>query len=115
MKSKVWEMCREEGLCITIKNAKLKHVKKVGMLVGVCAPYASKVWCQQDIARSIEEEVNNVEIKIEHACQQDYVGKAVVACVTIDKEEDISAKSINEHNENDLGINFVSFKWTSAI
>ena len=85
------------------------------MLVGVCVPYASKVWHQQDIVRNTEEEVNNIETKIENVCQQDYLGRSVVACVTIDKEEDISAKSINEHNENDLGINFVSFKWTSAI
>ena len=26
MKSKGWEMCREEGLHATIKNTKLKHV-----------------------------------------------------------------------------------------
>ena len=30
------------------------------------------------------------------------------------KEEEISAKMTNEHNENELGIKFVSFKWTSA-
>ena len=85
------------------------------MLVGVCVPCTSKVWHQQDISRSIEEDFNNVEIKIENTCQQDYVGRAAVACVTMDKEEEISAKLINEHNENDLGIKCVSFKWTSAI
>ena len=115
MKSKSWETCREEGLHVTIKNTKLKHVKKVGMLVGVCVPYASKAWCQQDIARSIEEEVNSIEIKIENVHQQYCVDRAVVACVAMDKEEEISAKMINECNENDLGIKFVSFKWTSAI
>ena len=99
MKSRVWEICREEGLCVSIKNAKLKHVKKIGMLVGVCVPFASKAWCQKDIARSVEKDVNNVEIKIENACQQDYVGRAVVVHVTMDKEEEISTKLINECDE----------------
>ena len=115
MKSRVWEICRDEGLHVSIKNTKLKHVKKIGTLVGVCVPCASKVWCQKDIARSIEEDVDNIEIKIENVCQQDYVGRAVVACVTMGKEEEISTKLINKCNENDIGIKYVSFKWTSAI
>ena len=78
-------MCRKEGLHATIKNTKLKHVKKVGMLVGVCVPYASKVWCQQDITRSIEEEVNGIEIKTENAHQQDCAGRDLVARIAMDK------------------------------
>ena len=38
----------------------------------------------------------------------------MVVHVTMDDEEEISAKMINEHNENDLGIKFVSFKWALA-
>ena len=94
---------------------KLKDVKNIGMLVGVCVPFASKAWCQKEIARSTEEDVNDVGIKIENVCQQDYVGKAVVVCVTMDKEEETSTKLINKCNENDLGIKHVSFKWASAI
>ena len=30
------------------------------MLVGVCAPHASKEWHQQDITSSIEEDENNI-------------------------------------------------------
>ena len=100
---------------MSVKNTKLKHVKKMGMLVGACAPFASKAWCQKDIASSIEEDVKNIEIKIENACQQDYVGIAVVVCVTLDKEEETSTKMINKPDENNLGIICVSFKWTSAI
>ena len=84
------------------------------MLVGVCVPFASKAWYQEDIANSIEEEENNIEIKIENADQQDHVGSDVVVYVTMDKEEAIGMKLINKHNENDLGIKHVSFKWTSA-
>ena len=43
MKSRVLHVCREEGLCMSIKNAKLKHVKKIGMLVGMYVSFASKV------------------------------------------------------------------------
>ena len=32
----------------------------------------------------------------------------------MDKEEEISAKMMNEHNKNDLVIKFVSFKCTLA-
>ena len=38
----------------------------------------------------------------------------MVACVTMDKEEEISAKMMNNYNENDFGIKFVTFEWTSA-
>ena len=47
-------------------------------------------------------------------CQQEFSGRALVVQSTMDEEEEISAKLKNEHNENDLGIEFVSFKWTSA-
>ena len=57
------------------------------MLVGMCAPFASKVCHQKDVSRSVEEDAINVEITIENACQQVYIGTAVVACVTIDKEK----------------------------
>ena len=68
------------------------------MLVGVCAPHASKEWCQQDIARSVEKEVNNIETKIENVRQQERVGRAVVTCIAMDKEEEISTKFTNECN-----------------
>ena len=32
----------------------------------------------------------------------------------MDKEEEISAKLINVHNENELGVTCVSFKWNSS-
>ena len=44
MKSKLWDNWVEEGLHATIKNAKLKYMKRVGMTLGVCALHASKEW-----------------------------------------------------------------------
>ena len=32
----------EEGSCANMKNTKMKHVKRVGTLVGVRVPFASK-------------------------------------------------------------------------
>ena len=52
------------------------------------------------MARSIEEDFNNIEILIENACQQYCVGRAVVFYVTMDKEEEISTKLINKHYES---------------
>ena len=77
-------------------------------------PFASKEWNQQDTPSIIKEGENNIEIRIENTCQQVDTGRALVVHVTMDKEEDFSAKMINECNENELGIKFVSFKWTSA-
>ena len=92
----------------------MKHFKRVGILVGACVPFASMEQCQHDIASSIKEEENNIEIIIETVCQQECSGRALVVCATMDKEEEISAKLTNEHDENELGIKFVSFKWTYA-
>ena len=84
------------------------------MLIGVCASFALKEWNQQDTASSIKEDDNNLEIRIENVHQQECTGRVLVVHVTMDEEEDISAKMINECNENELGIKFVSFRWTSA-
>ena len=34
--------------------------------------------------------------------------------MTIDEDEEISGKLTNDRNENELRIEFVSFKWTST-
>ena len=86
----------------------MKHVKRAGILVGVCAPFASKEWFQKEIFRNIEED-KNLEIKIETACQHEYPGKAMVAHVTMDKVEEISENLLSFCNENELGTKFVSF------
>ena len=54
----------EEGLHVNMKNEKMKHVKRVGILVGMCTPFSSKEWCQHDAASSMKEEENNIEIRI---------------------------------------------------
>ena len=66
------------------------------------------------MSNSIKEDENKIEIRIEKLCQQECTGKSLVVHVTIDKEEEMSAKMTNEHNENELGIKCVPFKWTST-
>ena len=103
-----------EGWHMTVKNTKMKRAKRFGMLVGVCVLFSSKEWNQQDIESSIKEHENNIEIRIENVHQQEFTGRALVVHGMMDKEEEISAKTINEYNENELGIKYVSFKWTST-
>ena len=110
----MWDKCVDEGLCIIDRNTIMKHVKSVGTLVGACVLFTSKQWCWHNIARSIKENNKNVEMQIEHVHQQEYTGRALVLCTTMNKEEDVSTKIINELNENELGIKFVSFKRASA-
>ena len=66
----------------------------------MCLPFASKAWCQKEIARIIEEEEKNIEIKIETVCQHECLGRSMVAHATMDKEEEISKKIINVSHEN---------------
>ena len=42
LKSSIWEKCLEEELHMSMKNTKMKCVKRVGMLVRVCASFDSK-------------------------------------------------------------------------
>ena len=42
MKSKAWDKCVEEGLHMNVKNTKMKHAKRVRMLVGMFVLHASK-------------------------------------------------------------------------
>ena len=57
----------------------------------------------------------NLEIKIETVRQQECSGRTLVAHATMnEEEEEISAKLINVWDENELGIKFILFKWTSS-
>ena len=47
----------------------MKHVKRIGIIVGVCVPIASKEWCQHDASSSMKEEESDVEIRIENVHQ----------------------------------------------
>ena len=42
LKSSAWDECVEERSHASVKNSKMKHAKKVGMLVGVCISFAPK-------------------------------------------------------------------------
>ena len=64
LKSRAWDKCVEEGLHGTVKNVKMKYAKRIGMLVGVCVPFASKEWHQHDIASSTKQDQCNLEIRI---------------------------------------------------
>ena len=80
----------------------MKHVKRVGMLLIVCALFASKEWNQKNIASIIKEDENNIEIIIENVHQQEHTRKSLVVHAMIENEEYISAKMMNECNENEL-------------
>ena len=54
------------------------------------------------------------EIKIENVCQKVCWKRALVAHASSHEEEQISSKSLNVHDENELVIKFVSFEWTSS-
>ena len=107
LKSSVLDKFLKEELYTNTKNAKMKHVKRSGILIGVCVPFALKEWCQSEIDRFIEEEEGNIEIKIENMCQQEHSRIALVVYATMDKEVEISAKLIIVHNENELRIKCV--------
>ena len=72
LNSSAWDKCVGEGLRMSMKNAKTKHVKNVRTLVGVCVPFAPKEWCQHGTESSMKEEENNLEATIETACQQEH-------------------------------------------
>ena len=114
LKSSVWDKCVKEEVYLSIKNTKMKHVKRLGILLGVCVPFASKLWYQKEISKIINEDEENLEIKIEKVYQHEYSGKAMVVYATMDKEEEISKKLINVFHDNEMGIKYVSFKWTSS-
>ena len=66
LKSKAWDKFVGEGWHMTVKNTKIKHVERFGMLVGVNMSFASKEWHQQGAASSIKEYENNIKIRIEN-------------------------------------------------
>ena len=47
LKQKVRTTCEDEEVCIKQKNSELEHVKRIGVLIGACAPYSSLEWYQQ--------------------------------------------------------------------
>ena len=84
----------------------MKHVKIIGLLVGVGVSFASKEWYQKEIARTVEEDEKNRN-KNRNRVSARVFRKSNAACATMDKEEEISAKLLNVLNENKLGIKCV--------
>ena len=80
---------------ISVKNTKLKHAKRLGIFLGACVPFASKEWCQKEIAKFINEDEKILKIKIETVCHYKCSGRSILVCMTIDKEEEIREKIIN--------------------
>ena len=95
--------CSREELRISLKNAKIQHAIRLGIIIGACTLFASKLWCQEETAKIKNEDEKNVEIKIEKVHQHESSGRALVVCATMDKEEEISKKLINMLNDNELG------------
>ena len=76
----------KEELHVSAKSTRMKHVKRLGTLLGVCAPFVSKAWCQKEIATIIEEDEKNLETKIETVYQHEHLCRVMVVCATMDKE-----------------------------
>ena len=46
----------KEELHVSAKNADMKHIKSLGMLVGTCVLFSLKEWYQKETSMSIEED-----------------------------------------------------------
>ena len=64
----------------------MEHVKRMGTLVGVCVPFALNNWCREELLKKINEDENNMKIKIETVHQQEHSVKAMVDYATIDED-----------------------------
>ena len=70
-------------------------MKRIGILSGVCVPFASNKWYQEEFLKTMNEDENNIEIKIATVHHQEYSGKAMVIYATLDKETKTNQKLIN--------------------
>ena len=47
LKSSVWDKCLRDEVFISLKNNKMKHLKRLGILQRACVQFASKSWHQK--------------------------------------------------------------------
>ena len=62
------------------------------MLIGACVLFASNEWHQEELIKITNEKEDDIEIKIENACQYEHSVIAMVVCATTDKESEINQK-----------------------
>ena len=55
-------------------DAKMKHAKRLGTLLGSCMPFASKSWFQKETTKIVKKDEKHLEIKIETVCQHEHCG-----------------------------------------
>ena len=80
LKQKVRNMCENESVWIKQKHSGLEHVKRIGVLIGVCVPHSSLEWYQEKVAQVGQIERSKIEIKKEKVHQNNYSGLGVVVC-----------------------------------
>ena len=83
----------------------MKHVKRIGILVGACVPFASNAWYQEDLIKITNEKEDSIKIKIEKLYEHKYWVTVMVVCAKIDKESEINQNLIDKLNEHELQLN----------
>ena len=63
LKQKVRNICENESVWIKQKHSGLEHVKRIGVLIGVCVPYSSLEWYQEKVAQVGQIDRSKIEIK----------------------------------------------------
>ena len=101
-------MWRWEILDKTEKSA-LEHVKRIGVIIGVCVPYSSLEWYKKS-SRSWS--YWNVKIWNEKrkVHQNNYSGIGVVVYGVENESGKIGGDSLESFKDNNLGLRCVSFK-----
>ena len=64
----------------------MKHARRIVILVGACASFASNKLYQEELLKTINEEEYSIEIQIDKLNQQDFSGKACDAYAAINKD-----------------------------
>ena len=68
----------------------MNHAKRLCILQWAWVSFASKSWCQKEIANKTNEDEKILEIKIEKVCQHKFSWKIMVVHAEMDKEDEIS-------------------------
>ena len=66
----------------------MKHAKRIGILVGACAPCVLNTSFQDESNRITKEKENNTEINIEKVRPQEYSVVVMVVYATINKDSE---------------------------
>ena len=90
----------------------MKHVKRIGIIAGACAPCVSNTCHQEELIKITKEKENSIKAKIDKECQHDCSRTAMVVYTAIDKYVEIDDKLIERFKDHELGLKHVPFQWT---